>query len=86
MYKPIFRISPYLLNLIGEASKLHSWIELTPLQVAWLPILQKEARARATHSSTSIEGNFLTLSQVQAIDRGKKLALPAPKKLKSLII
>ncbi|MFH1684575.1 MAG: Fic family protein [Candidatus Margulisiibacteriota bacterium] len=76
MYKPIFRISPYLLNLIDEASKLHSWIDLAPLQVAWLPILQKEARARATHSSTSIEGNPLTLSQVQAIDRGEKTGAP----------
>lgn len=76
MYKPIFRISPYLLNLIDEASKLHSWIELAPLQVAWLPILQKEARARATHSSTAIEGNSLTLSQVQAIDRGEKTGAP----------
>ncbi|NQT29416.1 MAG: Fic family protein [Candidatus Saganbacteria bacterium] len=72
-YKPIYRITPHLLNLIDEASKLHSWIDLAPLQVAWLPILQRDARERSAHSSTSIEGNPLTLPQVRAIDRGEKI-------------
>ena len=72
MYKPIYHISPYLLNLIDEAAKLRSWIELTPLKISWLPVLQKEARTHAAHFSTSIEGNPLTLSQVQAIARGEK--------------
>lgn len=76
MYKPIYRITPYLLKLIDEASSLRSWIELAPLQVAWLPILQSEARERSAHSSTSIEGNPLTLPQVQAIDRGEKIGAP----------
>ena len=72
MYKPVYRITPYLLNLIDEAARLCSWIEFTPLKVSWLPVLQKEARTRAAHFSTSIEGNPLTLSQVQAIARGEK--------------
>lgn len=55
---------------------MRAWIELTPLRVAWLPLLKQEARARAAHSSTSIEGNPLTLSQVQAIDRGEKTGVP----------
>lgn len=76
MYKPIFRITPYLLNLIEEATKLRAWIENATLQVAWLPILQKEARAKATHSSTSIEGNPLSLKQVEAVDRGEKTGVP----------
>jgi len=76
MYKPIYRITPYLLNLIDEASAFRTWINQATLQVAWLPILEKEARARAAHSSTSIEGNPLTLSQVQAIDRGEKIGAP----------
>jgi len=73
VYKPIYRISPYLLNIIDEASSLHSWIELAPLQVSWLPILQKEAKVRAAHSSTTIEGNQLSFHQVQAISRGENV-------------
>lgn len=76
MYKPKYRLTPYLLSLIDEASALRTLINQATLQVAWLPILEKEARAKATHSSTSIEGNPLTLSQVQAIDRGEKIGAP----------
>jgi len=72
MYQPNYRITPYLLNLIDESSALRAWIELAPLKVSWLPSLQKEARAKAAHFSTSIEGNVLTLSQVKAIERGEK--------------
>lgn len=62
-----------MLNLIDESSALRAWIELAPLQVAWLPVLQKEARAKTAHFSTSIEGNILTLAQVRAIERGEKV-------------
>ncbi|MBU1616922.1 MAG: Fic family protein [Candidatus Margulisbacteria bacterium] len=71
MFKPIYRITPYLLNLIDEASSLKTWIELAPLQLAWLPLMQKDARARQAHFSTSIEGNALTLPEVKAVDRGE---------------
>ncbi len=71
MFNPQYRITPYLLNLIDEASALRAWIELAPLQVSWLPIMQKEARAKTAHYSTSIEGNVLTLSQVRALERGE---------------
>lgn len=73
MYKPTFRITPYLLNLVDEASYIRSWIDHAPLQVSWLPVLQKEARAKTAHYSTSIEGNLLTLAQVRALDRGEKI-------------
>lgn len=76
MYKPQYRITPYLLNLIDKASALRSWIESASLQIAWLPILQKESRVRNTRSSTSIEGNPLNLSQVEAIDRGERVGAP----------
>ena len=76
MYKPVFRITPYLLKLISEASELKSWVEGATLQVAWLPGLQKEARARRAHSSTAIEGNPLSLAQVEAIADGKEVGAP----------
>ena len=76
MYQPIYRITPYLLKLISQASELKSWIEGATLQVAWLPVLQKEARIRSTHSSTSIEGNPLSLPQVQALANGQRIGAP----------
>ncbi|MFA4844685.1 MAG: Fic family protein [Candidatus Margulisiibacteriota bacterium] len=69
----MYKITPYMLNLIDETSALRAWIELAPLQVAWLPVLQKEARAKTAHFSTSIEGNVLTLAQVRAVERGEPI-------------
>ncbi|MFH1387240.1 MAG: Fic family protein [bacterium] len=76
MYKPKYRITPYLLKLVDEASSLRAWIEGNTLQVSWLPVLQREARTKNTHSSTAIEGNPLTLNQVNAISRGEKTGVP----------
>lgn len=76
MYDPIFRITPYLLSLIEEAGRLRFWIENATLRVSWLPVLQKESRAKQTRSSASIEGNPLSLNQVEAIDRHEKIGVP----------
>ncbi|MFA6430870.1 MAG: Fic family protein [Candidatus Margulisiibacteriota bacterium] len=76
MYKPIYKITPYLLNLVDEAGQLRNWVENASLQVAWLPILQREARTKTTHSSTAIEGNPLSLRQVEAVARGEKIGTP----------
>ncbi|MFA5839522.1 MAG: Fic family protein [Candidatus Margulisiibacteriota bacterium] len=75
-YKPIYRITPYLLNQIEEAGKLQQWIESATINVPWLPSLQREAKAINTHSSTSIEGNPLSLPQVEAIARGDNIGSP----------
>lgn len=76
MYKPIFRITSYLLGLVEEAGRLRFWIENATIRVSWLPILQREARAKRTHSSTSIEGNPLSINQVEAVARGEKIGVP----------
>lgn len=76
MYQPKYRISPYLLELISQASELKSWVEGATLQVSWLPVMQKEAQARAAHSSTSIEGNPLSLAQAQAVANGQASGAP----------
>lgn len=72
MYKPVFKITPYLVKLIDEASALREWVNSSTLKVAWLPALQKEARIRATHSSTSIEGNPLNIPQIEKLIAAKK--------------
>jgi len=73
MYKPIFRITPYMLNLIEEAGELRQWIKSSTINVPWLPSLQKEAKTKNTYSSTNIEGNPLKLHQVAAIERGDNI-------------
>lgn len=76
MYKPVYRITPYLLNLVDQASALKALLEAGLLKVSWLPVVQKDARVRATHSSTAIEGNPLTLSQVRSVEEGEGIRLP----------
>jgi len=73
MVKPVFEITPDLLGLIAEATELKTWIHGSLLDVPWLPQLQKETAVRLTHSSTSIEGNPLSLEEVQQVLDGKEI-------------
>lgn len=81
VYQPIFKVTPYLMKLQEEATELRCWVASAALKVPWLPILQSEARVRATHSSTAIEGNPLTLAQVGAVARGEETGAKTKDKL-----
>jgi Fic family protein len=70
-YSPRFNISSHLLNLSAEISADRQKIISATIQVPWIPILQREARTRTTHSSTAIEGNPLTLEEVRALEEGR---------------
>lgn len=70
-YDPRFRVTPHLLKIIEEISAHRQKILSSTLQVPWIPILQREARTRNTHSSTAIEGNPLTLDEVRALEEGR---------------
>ncbi len=74
MYKPVFEITPELLRLITQAAELRAWITSSVVDVAWLPALQRETAARLAHSSTAIEGNPLTLPEVEALSRGEEIS------------
>lgn len=76
-YEPIFTITPHLLTRIERIAALRERIMAATVNVAWIPALQMEARARNTHSSTAIEGNPLTLEQVRAVEEGRDVpAIP----------
>ena len=77
MYKPRFDISPRLLSLVTQAAEIRAWINSAVVDVSWLPILQRETAARLAHSSTAIEGNPLTLPEVEAIARGEEIGAKA---------
>ena len=77
MYRPQFQISPLLLRLLTESTELRSWIEHSIIDVAWVPLLQRDTATRLSHSSTSIEGNPLSLPMVEAVARGEETGAPA---------
>jgi len=76
VYQPSFVISPLLLRLLTEATELRAWIERSVIDVAWIPLLQRETANRLSHSSTSIEGNPLSLPLVEAVARGEETGAP----------
>lgn len=76
-YDPIFTITPALLSQVERIAALRERILAATLDVAWIPVLQVDSRARNAHSSTAIEGNPLTLEQVRAVEEGREIpAIP----------
>ncbi len=67
-YQPQFAITTALLTRVETIASLRERIQGAAVQVAWIPALQKDTRARTAHSSTAIEGNPLTLEQVRAVE------------------
>jgi Fic family protein len=70
-YQPVFTVTPGLLAKAEQIAAVRERILAATVQVPWIPALQKDTRARNTHSSTAIEGNPLTLEQVRAIEEGR---------------
>lgn len=65
-----------LLTRVESIAALRERIQGAAVQVPWIPALQKDTRARNTHSSTAIEGNPLTLDEVRALEEGTTVAAP----------
>ena len=76
-YQPQFTITPALLGRVESIAALRERIQGAAVQVPWIPALQKDTRARNTHSSTAIEGNPLTLDEVRALEEGTTVSAPA---------
>lgn len=73
-YTPPFSIHPKLLAKVEHIATLRERIRSAAFDLAWVPALQKDSRARNVHASTAIEGNPLTLEQVRALEEGKQLS------------
>ncbi|MDO8541753.1 MAG: Fic family protein [Opitutaceae bacterium] len=76
-YQPQFTITAALLARVEAIAALRERIQGAAVQVPWIPALQKDTRARNTHSSTAIEGNPLTLEEVRALEEGASVSAPA---------
>ena len=73
MYSPNFNYTNKIvknLTLIAEARTI---ILNSPLIPKWEVSLRKEALIRSAHSSTSIEGNPLSLEEVSALAKGRDI-------------
>ena len=75
-FQPLFTITSALLTRVESIAALRERIQGAAVQVPWIPALQKDTRARNTHSSTAIEGNPLTLEEVRALEEGTTVAAP----------
>jgi Fic family protein len=73
MYRPAFSITNKILKNIGEIEAAKEVIEHAPLLPYWEKKFQDEAILRTTHYGTHIEGNELSLSQVQKVLDGERI-------------
>lgn len=72
-FKPRYTITDKILNNIAQITAGRETIEQSKLIPKWELKLKKEARLHNAHSSTSIEGNKLTLEQVTALAENKEV-------------
>jgi Fic family protein len=73
MYRPDFSITNKILKNIGEIEAAKEVIEHAPLLPYWEKKFQDDAILRTTHYGTHIEGNELSLSQVQRVLDGERV-------------
>ncbi len=83
-YQPQFSISTKLLSLVEEIVALRERIQGAAIELSWIPALQKDTRTRNVHASTAIEGNPLTLKQVQALEEGKVIHASSPRSTREI--
>jgi Fic family protein len=72
-YAPKYTITSRLAGLLEKIAELRAKIEMSPISVQWKPRLERDAFTRLAHTSTAIEGNPLTLKDVEILSRGGDL-------------
>jgi len=73
MFKPRFRYTDNTVNNLVEITSARELILNAYLIPKWEISLRREALLRATHASTAIEGNPLTLEEVSKLAQGRKV-------------
>lgn len=84
-YVPKFTVTSDLLAEVERVAALRERIQSAAVDLAWIPALQKDTRARNVHASTAIEGNPLTLEQVRALEDGRELSAPDDRSRREVI-
>ena len=73
MFKPRFRYTNKIVRLLTRISAAREVILNSPLIPRWEVALRREAIIHSAHSSTSIEGNRLSLEQVSDLAGGREV-------------
>lgn len=73
MFQPKYSYTDKIVELLTKISAAREVILNSPLIPRWEVSLRKDAIIRSAHSSTSIEGNNLSLDQVSALAEGRKI-------------
>lgn len=73
MFKPKFRYTHKIVNLLTKISTARELIFNSPLIPKWEVTIRKEAIIHSAHSSTSIEGNRLSLEEVSELAQGREV-------------
>jgi Fic family protein len=83
-FKPKYIITDKILNNLTAITAAREVIEQAHLVPKWEAKLRRQALLRNTHSSTAIEGNKLTLEQVEALAEGKDVVATSKDKKEAL--
>ena len=83
-FSPKYRITDKILNNLTLIASAREVIEQSHLIPKWEVKLRRQALMHNTHSSTAIEGNKLTLEQVEVLASGKNV--PATNKDKNEVL
>jgi len=83
-FKPKYIITDRILNNLTAIAAAREIIEQAHLVPKWEAKLRRQALFRNTHSSTAIEGNKLTLEQVEALAEGKDVVATSKDKKEAL--
>lgn len=73
MFKPNFNYTNKIVRLLTKISAAREVILHSPLIPKWEITLRREAIIHSVHSSTSIEGNRLSLEQVSDLAQGREV-------------
>ena len=73
MYKPKFKYTNKTVKLLTKISAAREIILSSPLIPKWNVTFRQEAIIHSAYSSTSIEGNILSLEQVSELARGREI-------------
>ncbi len=71
MFKPIFTITPKIVNDLSEIAQIKALVDKSPLLPVREAFLRRWATIKIAHTSTSIEGNTLEIHQVEQILENK---------------
>ena len=70
---PKYTVTNRILNNLTLITSAREIIEQSYLTPKWEATLRRKAMLRSTHSSTAIEGNSLSLEQVEALAKGEEV-------------